>query len=253
MTYTRRNFLKATLGSSALLSLGTTAPNFLVRSMMAGAHHRNERDTVLVVVQLSGGNDGLNTVVPYEDDEYARNRPTLRLSPNEIHKINSHLGFHPRMRAFMRLYEEGHLSIIQGVGYPNTDRSHESGMRIWHTAAPNEPSCQTGWIGRTVDSIQEPSSINTPAVFVGPIVQPFGLKAKNAVIPSIDSLENLTMREMPGHQKYQSQRKRTAELPRPNQSNPLMNFLQQCTLKAYTNSRLSECTVAENSSVDCSD
>ena len=236
MTYTRRNFLKATLGSSALLSLGTTAPNFLVRSMMAGEHQRNERDTVLVVVQLSGGNDGLNTVVPYENDEYARNRPTLRLSPNEIHKINSHLGFHPRMRAFMRLYEEGHLSIIQGVGYPNTDRSHESGMRIWHTAVPDEPDCQTGWIGRTVDSIREPSSINTPAVFVGPIVQPFGLNAKNAVIPSIDSLENLTMREMHGHQKYQSQRKHTAELLRPNQNNPLMHFLQQCTQNAYTNS-----------------
>jgi uncharacterized protein (DUF1501 family) len=243
MTYTRRNFLKATLGSSALLSLGTTAPNFLVRSMMAGAHQHNERDTVLVVVQLSGGNDGLNTVVPYEDDEYARNRPTLRLSPNEIHKINSHLGFHPRMGAFMRLYEEGHLSIIQGVGYPNTDRSHESGMRIWHTAVPNEPDCQTGWIGRTVDSIREPSSINTPAVFVGPIAQPFGLNAKNAVIPSIDSLENLIMREMSGHHKYQSQRKRTAALPRPNQNNPLMNFLQQCTLNAHANSERVEAVI----------
>jgi len=235
MRYTRRNFLKATLGSSALLSLSPATPNFLIPSMMAAAHRRNERDTVLVVVQLSGGNDGLNTVVPYEDDEYVRNRPTLRLSPNEIHKINSQLGFHPRMGAFMRLYEQGYLSIIQGVGYPNTDRSHESGMRIWHTAAPDEPDCQTGWIGRTVDSIREPNSINTPAVFVGPITQPFGLNAKNAIIPSIDSLDNLTMREMPGHDKYKSQRKHTAGLPRPNQNNPLMHFLQQCTLKAYTN------------------
>jgi uncharacterized protein (DUF1501 family) len=237
MPYTRRNFLKATLGSSALLSLTPAAPNFLVRSMMAAAHRRDERDTVLVVVQLSGGNDGLNTVVPYEDDEYARNRPTLRLSPNEIHKINSQLGFHPRMGAFMRLYEQGHLSIIQGVGYPNTDRSHESGMRIWHTAAPDEPDCQTGWLGRTVDSIREPNSINTPAVFVGPIVQPFGLNAKNAIVPSIRSLENLTIREIAGHNKYQSQRKHATELPRPNQNNPLMHFLQQCTLKAYTNGK----------------
>ncbi|MBW7990511.1 MAG: DUF1501 domain-containing protein [Planctomycetes bacterium] len=236
MSYTRRNFLKATLGSSALLSLAPAAPNFLVRSMMAAAQQRNERDTVLVVVQLSGGNDGLNTVVPYEDDEYARNRPTLRLSPNEIHKINSRLGFHPRMGAFMRLYEQGHLSIIQGVGYPNTDRSHESGMRVWHTAAPNEPDCQTGWLGRTVDSIREPNSINTPAVFVGPIVQPFGLNAKNAIVPSISSLENLKMREMHSHHKYKSQRKRAAGLPRPDQNNPLTQFLQQCTQKAYTNS-----------------
>ncbi|MHC4242005.1 MAG: DUF1501 domain-containing protein [Planctomycetota bacterium] len=236
MSYTRRNFLKATLGSSALLSLAPAAPNFLVRSMMAAAHRRDERDTVLVVVQLSGGNDGLNTVVPYEDDEYARNRPTLRLSPSEILKINSQLGFHPRMGAFKRLYEQGHLSIIQGVGYPNTDRSHESGMRIWHTAAPDEPDCQTGWLGRTVDSIRKSNSMNTPAVFVGPIAQPFGLNAKNVIVPSIDSLENLTMSEMPGHQKYHSQRKRTAELPRTNQNNPLMNFLQQCTMSAHANS-----------------
>jgi uncharacterized protein (DUF1501 family) len=236
MTYTRRNFLKATLGSSALLSLTPAAPNFLVRSMLASAHQRNERDTVLVVVQLSGGNDGLNTVVPYEDDEYARNRPTLRLPPNEIHKINSQLGFHPRMGAFMRLYEQGHLSIIQGVGYPNTDRSHESGMRIWHTAAPDEPDCQTGWLGRTVDSIREPNSINTPAVFVGPITQPFGLNAKNAIVPSIHSLENLTIREIGGHNKYKSQRRHAAGQSRINQNNPLMHFLQQCTLKAYTNS-----------------
>ena len=142
MTCTRRNFLKATLGSSAVLSLSPAAPNFLVRSMMAAAHRYNERDTVLVVVQLSGGNDGLNTVVPYEDDEYARNRPTLRLPPNEIHKINSHLGFHPRMGAFMRLYEQGHLSIIQGVGYPNTDRSHESGMRIWQQRSVSSLACR---------------------------------------------------------------------------------------------------------------
>ncbi|MCP4610772.1 MAG: DUF1501 domain-containing protein [Planctomycetes bacterium] len=236
MSCTRRNFLKATLGTSAMLSLGTTAPNFLVRSMMAGAYQRNDRDTVLVVVQLSGGNDGLNTVVPYEDDEYVRNRPTLRLPPNEIHKINSQLGFHPRMGAFMRLYEEGHLSIIQGAGYPNTDRSHESGMRVWHTAAPDEPGCQTGWLGRTVDSIRQPNSINTPAVFVGPIIQPFGLNAKNSIVPSIDSLENLTMREMPDQQKYNSQRKRAAGLPRSNQNNPLMNYLLQCTQNAYRNS-----------------
>ena len=237
MTYTRRNFLKATLGSSALLSLSPAAPNFLVRSMMSAAHRHNERNTVLVVVQLSGGNDGLNTVVPYENDEYARNRPTLRLPPNEIHKIDSLLGFHPRMGAFMRLYEQGHLSIIQGVGYPNIDRSHESGMRIWHTAAPDEPDCQTGWLGRTVDSIREPNSINTPAVFVGPIAKPFGLNAKNAVVPSISSLDNLTIHEMPGHRKYQSQRKHATEFPRPNQNNPLMHFLQQCTQNAYKNSK----------------
>jgi len=113
MSYTRRDFLKATLGASTLLSFTPTAPNFLVRSLMAAAPQSDDRDTVLVVVQLSGGNDGLNTVVPYGDDEYARNRTTLRLPTKDLHKIDSMVGFHPRMGAFMRLYEQGHLSIIQ--------------------------------------------------------------------------------------------------------------------------------------------
>jgi uncharacterized protein (DUF1501 family) len=243
MVYTRRNFLKATLGSSALLSLTPTAPNLLVRSVMAAAHQRDEQDTVLVVVQLSGGNDGLNTVVPYEDDEYARKRPTLRLSPKEVHKINSHIGFHPRMGAFISLYKQGYLSIIQGVGYPNSDRTHETAMRIWHTATPEKPNCQTGWLGRTVDSIWEPNSINTTAVFVGPIVQPFGLNAKNAAVPSIRSLQNLTISEISNHQKYQSQRKHIAELPCPNWNNPMIPFLQQCTLNAYKNSERIEAAI----------
>ncbi len=243
MSYTRRDFLKATLGASTLLSFTPAAQNFLVRSLMAAAPQSDDRDTVLVVVQLSGGNDGLNTVVPYGDDEYARNRTTLRLPTKDLHKIDSMMGFHPRMGAFMRLYEQGHLSIIQGVGYPNSDRSHEGAMRIWHTADPDQPGCQTGWLGRAVDSIWDPNSTNAPAVFVGPIAQPFGLNAERVVVPSVRSPGDLIIREMPGHLKRQSQRKRAAELPRVEQDNPLTHFLQQCTLNSYTNSRRIEAVI----------
>ena len=96
MSHTRRDFLKAGLGASALLSFGPIAPRILVAS------HAGNRDTVLVVVQLSGGNDGLNTVVPYTDDAYARNRKTLRLPTGDLHKIDDHVAFHPRMEAFLR-------------------------------------------------------------------------------------------------------------------------------------------------------
>lgn len=234
MKYTRRNFLKATLGSSALLSLGPAAPNFLIHSMMAAEHQQNKNDTILVVVQLSGGNDGLNTIVPYEDDEYARNRPTLRLCPNEIHKINSQLGFHPRMDAFKRLYDQGNLSIIQGVGYPNSDRSHDTAMRIWHTAIPDKPECQTGWLGRTVDGIWNTNSINTPAVFVGKIVRPFGLNAKNVIVPAVKSLEDLKINEIPA---YQSQLQHAAASTKYNQDNAFLHHLKHCTMNAYKNSR----------------
>ncbi|HUU16695.1 MAG TPA: DUF1501 domain-containing protein [Sedimentisphaerales bacterium] len=243
MSYTRRNFLKATLGTSTLLSFTPAAPNFLLRSLMAAVPRRDDCDRVLVVVQLSGGNDGLNTVVPYGDDEYARNRPTLRLPPKDLHKIDSLMGFHPRMGAFMHLYEQGHLSIVQGVGYPNSDRSHESAMRIWHTAESDQPNRQTGWLGRAVDSIWDSNSTNAPAVFVGPIAQPFGLNAENVVVPSIHSPGDLITHEMPGHLKRQSQWKRATELPRANQYIPLLHFLQNCALNVYANNRRIEAVI----------
>ncbi len=197
MPHTRRDFLKATLGASMMLPLASPAPNFLVRAASAGAARRDDRDTVLVVVQLSGGNDGLNTVVPYADDEYARNRPTLALKPNDVHKIDSYVGFHPRMGAFSRLFKDGHLSILHGVGYPNSDRSHDGAMRNWHTAAPDDPDCRTGWLGRAADSVWHTSQKDTPAVFVGPIVQPFGLRAEHVIVPSIQSPDELTIDSEP--------------------------------------------------------
>ncbi len=237
MSHTRRDFLKATLGASTLLSFASAAPNFLTRSVMAASSRRKERDTVLVVVQLTGGNDGLNTVVPYDDDEYGRNRSTLRLPTKELYKINSMQGFHPRMKAFARLYKQGHLSIIQGVGYKNSDRSHENAMRIWHTADPVRLNRQTGWLGRAADSVWNPNETNTPVVFVGPIAQPFGLNAEKVIVPSIRSLGDLATGQMPGSPKRQSQLKRASELSRKDKGNPLLGFLQHCTLNTYANSR----------------
>jgi uncharacterized protein (DUF1501 family) len=218
---------------------------------MAASSRRKERDTVLVVVQLTGGNDGLNTLVPYEDDEYGRNRPTLRLPTNELHKIGSAIGFHPRMGAFARLYKDGFLSIIQGVGNPNPDRSHEGAMRIWHTADPVRPNRQTGWVGRAADSVWNPDETNARAVFVGPIAQPFGLNAEKVIIPSIRSLSDLTIGQMSGSPKGYSQGKHAAELPRQDKGNPLLNFLQRCTLKTYANSRRIEAvTRASNNTAE---
>jgi len=237
MFYTRRDFLKATLGASTLFSLAPAVPSLLVRSVMTAGPRRDDLDTVLVVVQLSGGNDGLNTVVPYGDDEYARNRSTLGLPSKKLHKINSLVGFHPRMGAFMRLYKEGYLSIVRGVGYPNSDRGHEGAMRIWHTADPSRPSRQTGWLGRAVDSIWSANETDTRAVFVGPIARPFGLNAENAIVPSIRSLRDLTTGQMPGYPKDQSAKKDTAVHARVDKDNPLLDFSRRSTLNAYGNSQ----------------
>ena len=228
MSCTRRDFLKTTLGASALVSLASAAPSFLVRAAAAGAARRDDRDTGLVVVQLSGGNDGLNTVVPYADDEYARNRPTLRFGAKDVHKINSYLGFHPRMEAFSRLHKQGHLSVLHGVGYPDSNRDHDAAMRHWHTAQPEDPDCQTGWLGRTTDNVWHTNRKDTPAVFVGPIVQPFALRAEHVIVPSIQSPDDFTLDSKAGEFQQGNA---------PDKDDELLRFVQECTSKARANSQ----------------
>ena len=195
MSPTRREFLKSAIGASAVVSLAPVLPSFLRQAACAADGGNGQRENVLVVVQLSGGNDGLNTVVPYEDDAYGRNRTTLRLDPRGLHKIDSLLGFHPEMQAVWKLYQEGLLSVVQGVGYPNNDRSHEIAMRDWHTAQPGNATCQTGWVGRAIDLMGEQKAGSIPGAFVGPIATPFALNARRSVVPSIRSLDQLTLHQ----------------------------------------------------------
>jgi uncharacterized protein (DUF1501 family) len=141
----RRHFLKSAAGTPLLLSLASSVPGFLLRAA-AASPKAADPDRVLVVVQLSGGNDGLNTVVPFADDAYARSRPTLRLPTAGLHKLSSELGLHPNMEAMARLSAEGQLAIIQGVGSPGLSRDHDRALRFWQTAGPE--ALETGWLGR---------------------------------------------------------------------------------------------------------
>jgi uncharacterized protein (DUF1501 family) len=206
MAITRRDFLAASLGSSTLVALGGGVPDFLARTAVAAATNRDARDTVLIVVQLAGGNDGLNTVVPYGDDGYGRNRATLRLPAARLHKIDSLLGFHPEMRAFDRLHKEGRLTVVQGVGYANHSQQHPTAMRAWQTAQPEHEglapaggrsSQQSGWLGRAVDGAIRPGDPTVPAVFVGQLKQPFMLNAQHAVVPSLRGLDDWILRQPP--------------------------------------------------------
>lgn len=192
MTQSRREFLKTALGAPALLSLSAPMPALLARA--AGAVAKDRKDTVLVVVQLTGGNDGLNTVVPYADDAYAGHRSTLRLTGKDVHKIDEYLGFHPRMQGFARLLKEGRLGIVQGTGYPKSDRQHDAAMRDWHTAMPEQPECPTGWLGRATDAACLSDPALAAGIFVAPIARPFALNARKACVPSIRSASELTFR-----------------------------------------------------------
>jgi uncharacterized protein (DUF1501 family) len=244
MSSTRRDFLKTTLGASTLLSLSPAVPAFLSRSAFAGAPQRNAGETVLIVVQMAGGNDGLNTVIPYEDDEYGRNRTTLRFKGSEVHKIeNSLLGFHPQMEALSRLYKGGHVGVVQGTGYPNPHGGHFESMRIWQAATPDYVGCQTGWLGRTVDQVTRTDEASVPAAYVGQIAQPFTLNSERSVVPTIRSLGDYTIRDQPGGGDA------TAQIARSQGDNPFLDYLSRTTLEAQATSRQIEAVAAGGSSL----
>lgn len=149
--HTRREFLSTGLKGAGLLAASTFVPSFVTRT--AAAVGAGKDSSILVVVQLSGGNDGLNTVVPFTDDLYARARPTIRLAADQTLKLNDYLGLHPSLTAFKSEYDVGRLAIIQNVGYPNPNRSHFRSMEIWHTGADDTAPRQVeGWLGRYFDA-----------------------------------------------------------------------------------------------------
>jgi uncharacterized protein (DUF1501 family) len=154
---TRRDFLRSTvLGASA----AWTVPMFVERTF--GQLHQSSKDlavqgvtgkddSILVVLQLAGGNDGLNTLVPYSDDAYQKARPRLAKSKKEIIQLNDYVGLNNSMPFLGSLFKEGNLGIVQGVGYPNPNRSHFVSTSIWETCDTNNHS-STGWLGRYFDN-----------------------------------------------------------------------------------------------------
>ena len=111
-----------------------------------------KKDPILVVVQLSGGNDGINTVVPYGDPHYYDERPGLGIPAEQVLDLDGHAGFHPSMGPLKDLYDQGNVAVIQGIGFPNCNRSHFRSMDVWHTCEPDILATE-GWLGRTIRDI----------------------------------------------------------------------------------------------------
>lgn len=150
----RREFLA---GSLTFLSAASTLPLFVGHTARALAGpdpqkgKRSDNDRILVVVQLAGGNDGLNTVVPCEMDAYYKARPQIAIPKKEVLKLEGGVGLHPAATGLKELFDAGRMAVVQGVGYPNPDRSHFSSMDIWHTADPTQKT-RDGWLGRYFDA-----------------------------------------------------------------------------------------------------
>src|SRR5262245_51223402 len=236
MTIKRRDLLTRSAAGFAVLSAGP--PLFLARS--AAASEKKADGRILVVIEMAGGNDVLNTVVPHGDPLYKKNRPGIGVNPGEVLKLNDYSGLHPRMAGFKKLFDEGRLAILQGVGYPNPNRSHFRSMDIWHTARPEEENTQDGWLGRSLDVRAEQLYGRTPALGVGAERLPLALLSRKLATPVIENLSSYNVGVGPG--KFADLRKSSMAAMAPNNMGADdLSFLRRTAHTAYaTADRLSK-------------
>jgi len=185
--FSRRAFLK----TSALLSLAPTVPVFLTQTARAARPRRDGR--VLVLVELNGGNDGINTVVPFADEGYAKHRKELRLPAGQLIKIDERVGLHPALRDAGRLLESGRLALVQGVGYPNPNRSHFESMSIWQTARLKPAQKDGGWVGGALDGGAAPTDGSPASASIGLAPPPRALRGERTMSATLAHLEDLVL------------------------------------------------------------
>lgn len=188
MDISRRNFIKASMGVASFFL--TPVEIMALAAQAACGQTRKPGSKVFVVVQLAGGNDGLNTVIPYGDGAYYQARPNIAIEQDKLIALNGKIGLHPSLGPLADLYKEKKLAIVQGLGYANPSRSHFRSIEIWQTADPGKIA-DTGWLGRYLDSRQSDAknsgNIYLPAVNVDPIL-PKTLSASRVTVPSVSSV-----------------------------------------------------------------
>jgi len=232
MELTRRRFLVDGTAVTALLPLLPLRPGPLLR----GALRRREDERVLVVVQLSGGNDALNTLVPFTSDAYHRARPTLALSTGGLHRLDERWALHAEAGDLAELFREGRAAIVHAVGYPRPDRSHFRSMEIWHTADPDRPAGgpaggpagDRGWLGRMADAIVERRPSALAAIHLGHAELPLALRGRRSVAWSVGS-EDAFDAVVP-HPAYRAWRARLLEV---GGGDRLERFLRDTASTAY--------------------
>jgi uncharacterized protein (DUF1501 family) len=176
----RREILVNGLRVSALVPL---VPSLgLAREL---ARDRDGAERVLVVVQLTGGNDGLNTVVPSRQDAYYRLRPNLGLRRGALHALDDDYGLHPAMEGMGELFSEGRLAVVHGVGNPVPDRSHFRSLEVWHTADPFHPAGEVGWLGRMADSLAKHRPGTMPALAIEGGDLPLSMRGRDVMPPTV--------------------------------------------------------------------
>lgn len=231
----RREFLKR----SSLLSLTPTVPEFV--SQAAAAAEPNRHDRALVVIQLSGGNDGINTVVPFADEGYRKHRKSLRLPTDQLIKLDESnglhgpIGLHGVMGGFGKLWDSDRLAIVQGVGYPNPNRSHDVSMSIWQTCRFDPKQHHThGWLGRALDQASQPTDGAPTALLIGDQQPPIALRGRRSVASAMHRLDEFKLGA-------KSVKPVLGKSERWESGDNLTAFVQRTSVDAYTTAeRLSE-------------
>ncbi len=185
MSLSRREFMVRS--GVTLAAASSSLPQVLARTSLA-LRGTSPDGRILVMLQLSGGNDGLNTVVPYRDDAYRRLRPTLAVGAGEVHKLNDAVGLHPQLEGLKALFDEGQLAVVQGVGYPNPNRSHFESMDIWHTADPTLVQRETGWLGRALE--RDPA---LHALHLDDSPLPLALRSPGGDVPAVRTIDSFRL------------------------------------------------------------
>ena len=179
-TVTRRKFLKLTSGAVAV---GAEAPLLSIEEIAQAAIDRPlpANTPILVVITLYGGNDGLNTVIPYKDPIYFSSRPDISYKPETMLPLDAELALNPAMKGLKSLWDQKKVAIVRGVGYPDPDHSHFSSMAKWQTASPAK-HISSGWLGRWVDTQPEDSML---AISLGSVLPPMlaGTKRSGSALP----------------------------------------------------------------------
>lgn len=245
--FNRRNFLKGTaLGAGSLVAWGLDVPGFLSRTAgkTIDSGKRGGKDTILVVVQLSGGNDGLNTVIPYKNDLYEQYRPTLKQSKDSILKLNDELALHPSMKDFADLYQNKKLCVVQGVGYPNPNQSHFTSMDIWHTANLVDQRGD-GWLGKAMARMPAAGGMGFHLAESNEPV-PLAVAGAPVKVPSLHKLEEFRLNQVYGTgSEKQEQRKLIEASAAPTGKPGLLDFVQRTTVSTLsTTKRLAD--IAKN-------
>lgn len=152
-----------------------------------------EQTRALVVIELNGGNDGLNTVVPFGQDAYYKLRPNLGLAPGALHEVGDGIGLHPSCSGLAEVFERGQLAIVNGVGYPNANRSHFRSLEIWRSAKVAGPAGEVGWLGHMADQIAKRSRAALPAMALEGGTLPLSMRGEKVMPPVVRDAKGLRL------------------------------------------------------------